>query len=89
MDYEQDIYRKAIMDNPRESMYVANPDADFTTTTEKKDDGGWGDFMKQGASMFGGGQPSDGGMARPAFGSGNTVQSGGFGKYRGALMSFI
>ncbi len=48
----------------------------------------WENLMKQGASGLGGGQPQ-GDTFRPAFGSGNTVQSGGFGKYRSAIMGLV
>ena len=54
----------------------------------EEDDGGWADLMKDFGGSFGGGQTS-GDNFRPAFGSGNTVQSGGFGKYRGMIKSFI
>jgi hypothetical protein len=46
----------------------------------------WGQLAEHGASMFGGGKVDSYPTLKP---QGNTVQSGGIGKYRSALMSFI
>lgn len=90
MDYENDIYRKPVWDEQLAAEDEFNKAMMQVQTQPKvqEDDGGWGDLMKQFSGSVGGVQPQ-GDAYRPAFGSGNTVQSGGIGQYRGMLKNFF
>jgi hypothetical protein len=94
MDYENDIYRKPVWDQETAAVDFNNQNImQLQASPELAQDDphsmDWGDLMKKAGSSVGGGQTQANGVSRPAFGSGNTVQSGGFGKYRSSIMGMI
>lgn len=91
MNYEDDVYRQPVWNQEEAANFFNNQNIMASQVPDQTpiNDDGWADIMKSGASSLGGGKVSDGGVARPSFGSGNTVQAGGFGKYKGMLMTMV